>query len=70
MLEERKTSDEVLKDYKKYISKEVMKKHSIFAKKPIQQWLLKLINGGHGAGWIIIQYRLNGVWNIYVVLFL
>jgi hypothetical protein len=50
MLEELKSLDEVVKDYKKYISKEVMKKHSIFAKKPIQQTLLKIKNGGHGAG--------------------
>lgn len=42
MIEEEKSFQNIMKDYKKYIPKEVTKKHSIFTKNPIYSTLSDL----------------------------
>lgn len=47
MLEKDIPKETVVSDYKKYIPKEVIKHHSIFIKKPIQDILGKIKKAGH-----------------------
>lgn len=47
MLEESATKETVESNYKKYIPKEVLKRHSFFIKRPIQSTLLKLQASRH-----------------------
>lgn len=47
MLEEGLTKEAVESDYKKYMSKEVLKRHAFFIKRPIQTTLSKLQKAGH-----------------------
>lgn len=49
MLEKDIPKETVVSDYKKYIPKEVIKRHSIFIKKPIQDTLGKIKKAGHDA---------------------
>lgn len=49
MLEKDIPREIVESDYKKYIPKEVMKRHAFFVKKPIHDTLVKIQKNGHDA---------------------
>lgn len=56
MLEKDIARDIVESDYKKYIPKEVLKRHSIFIRKPIHDSLGKIKKSGHDAWYVKAEY--------------
>ncbi|KAF2897768.1 hypothetical protein ILUMI_08399 [Ignelater luminosus] len=56
MLEKDIPREIVENDYKKYIPKEVIKRHSIFIKKPIHDSLGKINKSGHSACYVKMEY--------------
>lgn len=56
MLEKDIARDIVESDYKKYIPKEVIKRHSFFIKKPIHATLGKIKKSGHDAWYVKGEY--------------
>lgn len=56
MLEKDIARDIVENDYKKYIPKEVLKRHSFFVKKPIHDSLGKIKKSGHDAWYVKAEY--------------
>lgn len=56
MLEKDIARDIVESEYKKYIPKEVIKRHSFFIKKPIHDTLGKIKKSGHDAWYVKAQY--------------
>ncbi|XP_077293855.1 tyrosine-protein kinase hopscotch [Arctopsyche grandis] len=56
MIQDGKTYQNLIKDYKKYIPREVTKKHSIFTKKPIYSTLVGLQKNHRTAEYVIEQY--------------
>ena len=54
MLEKKVSRESVESDYKKYIPKECIKRHSFFIKKPIHNALARL--SGHDASYVKEQY--------------
>lgn len=56
MLEKDILIDSVVNDYKKYIPKEVIKRHSFFIKKPVHDALVKLQKAGHDTWYVKAEY--------------
>lgn len=58
ILEEGLTREAVESDYKKYMPKEVLKRHPFFMKRPIQKTLVKLQKTGYDKWWGVYVLRL------------
>lgn len=56
ILEKDIAADIVENDYKKYMPKEVLKKHSFFIKKPIHDSLGKIKKSGHDSWYVKAEY--------------
>ncbi|KAF5274388.1 hypothetical protein FQA39_LY07268 [Lamprigera yunnana] len=56
MLEKDLPRESVESEYRKYIPKEVLKRHSIFIKKPIHDSLGKIKKSGHDAWYVKMEY--------------
>lgn len=60
LVEKNLQVENVLDDYKKFISKEVLKHHKFFIKKPIRDSLMAIVKHGHDA-WFVKGEYLNGL---------
>ncbi|XP_031329480.1 tyrosine-protein kinase hopscotch [Photinus pyralis] len=56
MLEKDLSRDTVVSDYKKYIPKEVLKRHSLFIKKPIHDSLSNIQKASHDPWYVRMEY--------------
>ncbi|XP_018333328.1 tyrosine-protein kinase hopscotch [Agrilus planipennis] len=56
MLEKDITKEIVENDYRKYMPKEVIKRHSFFVKKPVKDTLEKIRRSGHDAWYVKSEY--------------